>query len=97
MRSNQRKEDYLNSLNWLKEKAIFSNFTLDMTNDMIAITSNWEERLRPPKCDKKDDPQVWATSFLHQLTRTEKEKTIKLHVPCFEQDTKANQKCLKAL
>jgi len=34
-----------------------------MTNDTIALTSNWEERLRPPKCDKKEDPQVWATSF----------------------------------
>ena len=27
-----------------------------------------EVRLRPPKCDKKDDLQVWATSFLHPLT-----------------------------
>jgi len=41
-----------------------------MTNDMIAMASNWEERIRPPKCDKKDDPQVWATSFPHLITLT---------------------------
>ena len=27
------------------------------------MASNWEERLRAPKCEKKDDAQVWATSF----------------------------------
>jgi len=34
---NQRKLDYLTSLNPLEEKAIRSNFPLDMTKDMIAI------------------------------------------------------------
>jgi len=34
------------------------------------MASNWEERIRPPKCDKKDDPQVWATSFPHLITLT---------------------------
>jgi len=29
---------------------------------MIAIASNWEEKLRPPKRDEKDYPQAWATS-----------------------------------
>jgi len=66
-RLNQRKADYLSSLNRLKEKAIRSNFPLDMTNDMIAMASNWEEILRPPKCDKKDDPKVWATSLPHLI------------------------------
>ena len=61
-RGNQRKDDYLSSLNRLKEKAIRSKFPLNMTNDMIALASNREDRLRPPKCDKKEDPQVWATS-----------------------------------
>jgi len=61
-RLNQRKEDYLSGLNRLKEKAIRSNFPLDVANDTIAVASNWEERLRPPTCDKKDDPQVWVTS-----------------------------------
>jgi len=46
-----------------------------MTNDMIAMASNWKERLRPSKADKKDDPQVWATSFPHLITLTEKEKS----------------------
>ena len=47
-----------------------------MTNDKIALASNWEDRLRPPKCDKKEDPQVWATSFPHLLTLTQKEKML---------------------
>ena len=46
-----------------------------MTNDMIALASNWGDTLRPPKCDKKEDPQVWATSFPHLLTLTQKEKS----------------------
>ena len=61
-------------LNRLKEKAIRSNFPLNMTNDKIALASNWEDRLRPPKCNKKEDPQVWATSFPHLLTLKQKEK-----------------------
>jgi len=47
-----------------------------MTNDMIAMASNWEERLRPTKCNRKDDPQVCATSFLHLITLTDKEKKL---------------------
>ena len=46
-----------------------------MSNDMIALASNWEDRLRPPKSDKKEDPHVWATSFPHLLTLTQKEKS----------------------
>ena len=41
---------------------------------MIALASNWEDRLWPPKCDKKEDPQAWATSFPHLLTLTHKKK-----------------------
>jgi len=62
-RLEQRKGDYLTCLNRLQRKAIRSNFHLNMRNDMIAMASNWDERLWPPKCDKKGDPQVWATSF----------------------------------
>jgi len=47
-RLNQRRDDYLSSLNRLKEKAIRSKLPLNMTNDMIALASNWEDRLRPP-------------------------------------------------
>ena len=43
---------------------------MNMTNDMIAL------RIRPPKCDKKEDPQVWATSFPHLLTLSQKEKKL---------------------
>jgi len=42
-RLNQRKDDYLSSLNRLKEKVIRSKFPLNMTNDMIALASNWED------------------------------------------------------
>jgi len=34
-----------------------------MTNDMIAVALNWDVRLGPPKCDKKDDPQVQGYIF----------------------------------
>ena len=47
-----------------------------MTNDMIAMASNWEERLRTPRGEKKDDPQVWATSFTHLITLTKREKNL---------------------
>ena len=45
---------------------------------MVALTSKWEDRLRSPKCDKKEEPQVWATSFPHLLTLTQKEKKLNL-------------------
>jgi len=35
--------------------------------------------LRRPKCDKKENPQVWATSFPHLLTLTQKEKKLNLN------------------
>jgi len=47
-----------------------------MTNDMIAMASNWEERLWAPKDEKKDDPQVWATSFPNLITLTKREKNL---------------------
>jgi len=47
-----------------------------MANDMIAMASNWEERLRAPKAEKKDVPQVWATSFPHLITLTKREKNL---------------------
>ena len=75
-RLNQRKDDYLSSLNRLKEKAIRSKFPLNTTNDMIALASIWEDRLQPPKCDNKEDPQVWTTSFPYLLTLTQKEKKL---------------------
>jgi len=35
-----------------------------MTNDMIAMASIWgEEKLRPPKCNKEDHPQVLGFIF----------------------------------
>jgi len=36
---------------------------LETTDHVIAMELNWEERPRPQKLDKKDDPQVWATSL----------------------------------
>ena len=74
MRLSLSKEDYLSSLNRLKEKAIRSNFSLDMTNEMIALVSNCEERLRPQKCDKKDGAKVWATFFQPSSPNTERKK-----------------------
>ena len=61
-RLNQKKEDSLSSLNRLK-KEIRSKFLLNMTNNRMPEISSWKERLWPAKCDKKDDPQVWTSSF----------------------------------
>ena len=47
-----------------------------MTNDMIAMASNWEERLRAPKGENKDDPQVWAASFPNLIALTKREKNL---------------------
>jgi len=33
-------------------------------------------RLRAPKDEKKDDPQVWATSFTNLITLTKREKNL---------------------
>jgi len=33
-----------------------------MAIDMIAVASDWDKNVSP-KYDKKDDPQIWATSF----------------------------------
>jgi len=43
-----------------------------MTNGILAMLSKWQERLRLPKCDRQDDPQVWATSFSHLATLSQK-------------------------
>jgi len=49
----ERLQHYLSSLNLLKEKAIRSSFPLDMTNDMIAMASNWEKVYWPQKAKRK--------------------------------------------
>ena len=43
---------------------------------MIAMASNLEERLRTPKCGKKDEPQVWATSLPHLITPNREKKKL---------------------
>jgi len=49
----EKTENFLCSLNRLEEKAICSNFQLDMTNDMIALASNWKERHGPQNATRK--------------------------------------------
>jgi len=44
---NQAKDDYPTNLNLLKEKAIRSNFNLNLKNDILAIASKWERRVSP--------------------------------------------------
>jgi len=34
---------------------------------MVATESKWEKSLCPPKCDRKDEPHIWATSLPHLL------------------------------
>jgi len=84
-----------------------------MTNDMIAVASDWEERLRAPKADKKDDPQVWTVSFPHPITLTQREINLNLkamiiykrptttgqllQAPCFKQDERVCQRVVGSL
>jgi len=44
---------------------------------MIAMASNWEEKLSPRKCEKKCNPQIWTTSFPHLLALSIAEKILK--------------------
>ena len=90
-RLNQRKDDYLSSLNRLKEKAIRSKFPMNTTNDMIALASNWEDRLRPQNATRKKT-QVWATSFPHLLTLTQKEKKKPKAIITYKKPTTIGQK-----
>lgn len=50
-------------LKQIQRKSDPFKFPLGHDNDIIAMPSNWGERLRLPKCDKKDHSQVWATPF----------------------------------
>ena len=75
-RLNQRKEDYLTSLNRLQNKAKKSKFLVNMTNDMITLVSKWENRLHPLNPSDKKYYSVWPTSFPILLRLTKKEKTL---------------------
>ena len=73
---NERKEDYLTSLNRLQNKAKKSKFPVNMTNDMIIPVSKWENRLNPPNPSDKKNYSVWPISFPNLLRLTKKEKTL---------------------
>jgi len=75
-RLNERKEDYLTSLNRLQNKAKKSKFPVNITNDMITLVSKWENRLHPPNPSDKNNYSVWPTSFPNLLRLTKKEKTL---------------------
>ena len=88
----QRKKVRLSSLNRHKEKAIRSIVHLDMTYDMISMAANWETS-PPPKCNTKDEPFVWATSFHHLPTPREKKKNLHTKaVITFQRSTRIGQK-----
>ena len=60
--SNHSQESILvTNLNQSKEKAIKLSFGHEQWHDNSGI--KWNERLRPPKCDKIDVPQVRSKSF----------------------------------
>jgi len=63
-RLNQRKDVYLSSLKRLKEKAIRSKFPMNMTNDLIALASNWEDRLGPQNATGKKTHRFGLHLFL---------------------------------
>jgi len=75
-RLNERKEDYLTSLNRLQNKAKKSKFPVNMMDEMITLVSKWENRLHPPNPSDKKNYSVWPTSFHNLLRLTKKEKTL---------------------
>jgi len=46
-RLNQRKENWFTNLNRIQENVIGSIFSFDMANGMVAVVSNWGERMYP--------------------------------------------------
>jgi len=70
-----KKRDYLNSLNRVQEKVIYSNFSLQIQNDMIAIELNWEERLRP-KNEKGKYSTCLDNILPHLITLSKTEKKL---------------------
>ena len=52
-RLNEKSEDYQQSLQRLKDKALRSGFPQNMTHNMIELASTWEERLRPTSSKRK--------------------------------------------
>ena len=57
-----------------------------MTNDMVTLASNWEDRLRPQKCDNTSLGYI----FSHLLTLTQKEKKAKAEGNDYLQKTNHN-------
>ena len=78
-RLNERQEDYLNSINELKDKCLSSGFNKKVTQNMIQKVSTWTERFGPNNQKKQTEknPVPWATGFLQFLQFTDKERFIK--------------------
>ena len=78
-RLNERQEDYLNSINELKDKCLSSRFNKKVTQNMIQKVSTWTERFGPNNQKKQTEknPVPWATGFPQFLQLTDKERSIK--------------------
>ena len=78
-RLNERQEDYINSINELKDKCLSSGFNKKVTQTMIQKVSTWTERFGPTNQKKQTEknPIPWATSFPQFLQLTDKERSIK--------------------
>ena len=86
-----------------------------MSNDLIALASNWEDRLQPHKMRQERRPTglgyiLSPSAYSNTKKKVKPEgndylqnthhnwtKANELQRPCFKQDTKANQKWLKAM
>ena len=78
-RLNERQENYINSINELKDKCLSSGFDKKVTQIMIQKESTWTERFGPTNQKKQTEknPIPWATSFPKFLQLTDKERSIK--------------------
>ena len=78
-RLNERQEDYLNSINELKDKCLSSGFNKKVTQNMIQKVSTWTERFGPNNQKKQTEknPVPWATGVPQFLQLNDKERSIK--------------------
>ena len=75
-RLNEVHENYLHSLEKLKEKCLNSDFNKKITIKIIEIATEWKDRFEPKTKEEKKKRIIWATPFLKLLNMNKKEKTL---------------------
>ena len=77
-RLNEKDENYVNSVERLKQKCLKSGFNRKLVLKMTNITKMWTDRFAPPKSSLKDHQRktIWTTSFPGLLKLSTKERSL---------------------